>query len=96
MATNSKQEIKSSTSFESAFAEATSFETVNATVRFIKPIPNGRVMLLVQRRDKSYKCYGFFSMVEGLRAPFKAELLVEQRIGDDKKEYWNVTAVTVL
>jgi hypothetical protein len=96
MATNSSlKENKKTSSFESALVLATesSIEIVDAKVRFIKPLPNGRVMLLVQRNDKQYKCYGFATMVEGLKAPFNAELLIEQRVKEGT-EFWNVTTVT--
>jgi hypothetical protein len=95
MATN--KETKTTSSFESAFVEASAngMEIVSAKIRFIKSLPNSRVMLLIQRGDKQYKCYGFAIMVEGMKAPFNAELLVEQRSKGDS-EYWNVTTVTEL
>lgn len=92
-----KKEIKTTSSFESAFAVAsdTAIEIVSAKVRFIKLMPNHRVMLFVQRGDKHYKCYGFAAMIEGLKAPFDAELLVEQRT-KESETFWNVTSVTAL
>lgn len=92
---------KKTSSFESVFVatSASALEMVQCNVKFIRHMTfddNKRAMLLVERNGVTSKVYCFAEVVEGLRAPFKAELLVEEKIASDKKVYWNVTAISAL
>jgi hypothetical protein len=89
------EETKTTKSFETAFVEMMDFETVIATIRFIKPLRNNGAMLLIERNGKNYKCYTWFDVVRDIKAPIKAELLVEMR-KKDEIPYYNVTAITAL
>lgn len=94
--TSSEETTKTPSGFESAFqtTDTTELEIVSCTVKFLKPFTKDevkRVMILIEHKGINKKVYCFPDTVAGLKAPFKAELLLEHR-----NEFWNVTAVTEL
>lgn len=97
MATSASTSKKSST-FESVFnaTVVSDLEIVSVKVKFIKIFTYNeqkRAMLLIEHDGDNKKVYCFPDTVIGLKAPFKAELLVEKCVHKEE-EYWNVTAVT--
>ena len=96
-----EQKAKKTSSFESVFVPTTAsaMEMVKCTVKFIRHMTfddSKRVMLVVERDGVTSKVYCFAEVVSGLRAPFNAELLIEEKVASDKKIYWNVTAISEL
>ena len=87
-------ENKKPSAFESALVATTEadIEIVACNVRFIKQFTyeqSARAMMVITHDGATKKAYCFADVVADLKAPFKAELLIEQKDG-----YWNVTAVT--
>ena len=96
MAATKQSTHKAPTALESASTvmQSSDFDIVECNVRFIKHFVHDdqrRTMLLITVNNETRKVYCFPEVVDGLRAPFKAELLLEKR-GD----YWNVNAVAEL
>lgn len=86
---------KTSSTFESVFASINTeaVEYITCKVRFIKLFTHKemrRAMLVVEHDGVTKKVYCFPDTIGELKAPFKADMLVE--LNDEG--YWNVTAIS--